>query len=89
MRYEYYGQFYLAFEPDTLIRDCVFDTVSEDTLIAVDGGINPETASLVIDAGATHLIAASAITKDWEKCSIEELRNRIDSLKGAEYPITR
>ncbi|MFH0836829.1 MAG: hypothetical protein V1870_01745 [Candidatus Aenigmatarchaeota archaeon] len=77
-------QFYLAFEPDTKVPDNV---LSSRTLIAVDGGINSETAKLVTEAGAVSLAVASAITKDWQSANDEELKNRIELLRHSEYPI--
>ena len=46
------------------------------TEIEVDGGVNPETAKLCIDAGATVLVAGSAVflAKD-PKDMIQQLRH--------------
>ena len=43
--------------------------------IEVDGGINPETSKLVIEAGANALVAGTAVFgKDDYKKAIQELR---------------
>ncbi len=47
-----------------------------DVNIAVDGGINDQTAKLVIDAGANILIAGSYVFKS------ENRKNAIESLRG-------
>ena len=40
------------------------DQTGRDILLEVDGGINPETAKLAIDAGADILVAGSSVFKD-------------------------
>ena len=39
------------------------DESGRDIILEVDGGVNPETAQLCIDAGATSLVAGSAVFK--------------------------
>jgi len=50
--------------------------------IGVDGGINPETAPRVVKAGATCLIAGSAVFKGDVIKNIEKLRRSIENTKG-------
>jgi ribulose-phosphate 3-epimerase len=56
------------------LRDMI-DDMGLPTIISVDGGINPDTAILVREAGAHQLVAGSAIfgKKDVKK-AIEDLR---------------
>ena len=48
---------------DTMVAELrqMIDERGLSTEIEVDGGINPETAKLCIDAGATVLVAGSAV----------------------------
>ena len=39
----------------------MLDAIGSDARLSVDGGINVETAPLVVEAGADHLVAGSAI----------------------------
>lgn len=57
-----------------------------DINIGVDGGINNNTISLVVKAGATHLIAGSAVFKGDVMKNIRDLRERA---KEAYYEGTR
>jgi len=57
------------------IRD-VIDSRGLDCELEVDGGINPETAKLCIDAGANVLVAGSDVFNATDRAaSIEELRH--------------
>lgn len=48
----------------------------EDLDIAVDGGINPDTCKLVVDAGANVLVTGSFVFKNSVDAAIAELRSR-------------
>lgn len=49
---------------------------NEKAIIEVDGGINKDTAERVVEAGASLLVAGSAIFNAPDrKLAIEELRN--------------
>lgn len=50
--------------------------------IQVDGGINPETAPLAVEAGATILVAGSAVFNDKEPVGVAMKRLK-DSVKGS------
>jgi ribulose-phosphate 3-epimerase len=51
------------------------DSLNPDLEIEVDGGVNEETAKLVIEAGATVLVAGSAVfNKEDRKAAIASLR---------------
>ncbi|MCI4645085.1 MAG: ribulose-phosphate 3-epimerase [Hyphomonadaceae bacterium] len=55
----------------------MIDATGRDILLEVDGGVNPETARQCIDAGATVLVAGSAVFKGGPsqyKSNIESLR---------------
>ena len=51
-----------------------------DVDIEVDGGITPETAPSVVAAGATALVAGSAVFKGW---SIDAYRDNIQAIRNA------
>ena len=57
-----------------------------DINIGVEGGINNNTIPLVVKAGATHLIAGSAVFKGDVMKNIRDLRERA---KEAHYEGTR
>jgi ribulose-phosphate 3-epimerase len=59
----------------TRIRDMLGD---RDVDIEVDGGITPETAPLVVAAGATALVAGSAVFKGG---SVESYRQNIQAIR--------
>ena len=68
-----------SFIPETLhkIRELKAEIAARglDTLIEVDGGVNPETAKRCIEAGADVLVAGSAVFKaDDPKAVIKALR---------------
>ena len=42
----------------------MIDASGFDIILEVDGGVNPETARLCVDAGATALVAGTAVFKD-------------------------
>lgn len=54
-----------AFLPETLPKIAgvrqMLDAISSEARLSVDGGINVETAPLVVEAGANHLVAGSAV----------------------------
>lgn len=58
------------------IRDMLDSAGRRDVPIEVDGGINVETAPVVVDAGATWLVAGSAVYKspDGVEAAIQALR---------------
>lgn len=56
------GQAFLHSQLDKIRRlRQMLDEQGEDTLIAVDGGVNTSTAPLVVEAGATVLVSGSSI----------------------------
>ena len=63
------------FMPSAVERIAQIRALNPDILIQVDGGINPQTAPLLKNAGANVLVAGSAIvnTDNWEK-AISNLR---------------
>ncbi len=63
------------FMPEAIERIRQIRALSPNLLIQVDGGINPQTALLVKNAGADVLVAGSAIIKtdDWSQ-AIEQLK---------------
>jgi ribulose-phosphate 3-epimerase len=76
------GQSFLPTAVDKIAR--IRDMLDgRDVDIEVDGGITPETAPLVVAAGATALVAGSAVFKGG---SVESYRQNIqairDSVKG-------
>jgi ribulose-phosphate 3-epimerase len=52
------GQPFIAHSPDKIRR---LREIAPDVEIEVDGGIDPQTAPLVVAAGATVLVAGSAV----------------------------
>lgn len=58
------GQSFIHSQLDKIreVRDKI-DASGRDILLEVDGGVNPETAQKCIDAGATALVAGSAVFK--------------------------
>jgi ribulose-phosphate 3-epimerase len=52
----------------------MIDTTGRDIPLEVDGGVNPETARLCIDAGATALVAGTAVFKDGPKHYADNIR---------------
>jgi len=69
------GQSFISSQVDKIkrIKQMIGD---RDIEIQVDGGINPETAKLCIDAGATVLVAGSAVFKT------EDYAGNIAALRG-------
>ena len=67
------------FMPEVLSKVRELRQCRPDLDIQIDGGINPETASLAIEAGANILVAGSAIygSDDYGK-AIREIRGEID-----------
>ncbi len=68
------------FIPSTVEKICQVKSLAKmynpDLEIEVDGGINPETASMVKEAGATVLVAGSAVFNAPDrKAMIEAIRN--------------
>jgi len=61
------------------------DESGRDIILEVDGGVNPETAQLCIDAGATSLVAGSAVFKGKGSYAenIAALKHSPNSLKVA------
>lgn len=64
------------------IRDIrhIIDQVNRNIILEVDGGINPSTASLAVRAGATALVAGSAVFNDGPKSykqNIQALRSSL------------
>jgi ribulose-phosphate 3-epimerase len=57
----------------------MIDRINPGCDLEVDGGINPTTAPLVVDAGANVLVAGSAIFNDREEvaAAIKRLRDSI------------
>lgn len=72
----YGGQSFMlnALDKISLLRNTI-DTKHLNVLIEVDGGINHETAQLVLDAGADVLVAGSYIFKNNITETIEKLWN--------------
>ncbi len=72
----YGGQSFMlnALDKISLLRNTI-DTKHLNVLIEVDGGINHETAKLVLDAGADVLVAGSYIFKNNITETIEKLWN--------------
>lgn len=72
----YGGQSFMlnALDKISLLRNTI-DTKKINVLIEVDGGINHETAQLVLDAGADVLVAGSYIFKNNITETIEKLWN--------------
>lgn len=72
----YGGQSFMlnAIDKISLLRN-IIDTKQLNVLIEVDGGINHETAKLVLDAGADVLVAGSYIFKNNITETIEKLWN--------------
>jgi ribulose-phosphate 3-epimerase len=72
----YGGQSFMlnAIDKIQLLRQTI-DTKHLNVLIEVDGGINHETAQLVLDAGADVLVAGSYIFKNNITETIEKLWN--------------
>ncbi len=56
------------------VRDIITD-IDKEIDLSVDGGISPETAPEVVEAGANVLVAGSAIFKGDIKKNLYELRN--------------
>jgi ribulose-phosphate 3-epimerase len=51
--------------------------------LQVDGGINRDTAAAVVAAGATVLVAGSAIFGQADvSCAIQEIRQAVKGVKG-------
>lgn len=70
------------FIPQTLRKiECVAKRVAElglDIEIEVDGGINPQNARDIVSAGATVLVAGSAVINSPDPCmAIREMRGKI------------
>ena len=70
------GQHFIPHSPDKIRR---LRAIAPDVEIEVDGGIDPETAPLVVAAGATVLVAGSAVfnSKQSVAASIKALRDSI------------
>lgn len=66
-----------AFIPDVLTKVHSLRSAHPDLMIQMDGGIDPKTAKLCVEAGANNLVAASAIFKAVDR------RKAILSLRGA------
>ncbi len=80
------GQSFIHSQVDKIRRvRQLLDDRGLDTPIAVDGGINPDTAPLVIEAGATVLMVGSSIYNS--KASVAEnvaaLRASVAQVRGA------
>ena len=58
----YGGQAYIPAMTDKIVRArAMIDARSPDTVLEVDGGINADTAPTAVGAGATLLVAGSAV----------------------------
>ncbi|MEM9495020.1 MAG: ribulose-phosphate 3-epimerase [Pseudomonadota bacterium] len=55
------------------------DASGKDILLEVDGGVDPSNAGAVIDAGATMLVAGSAVFRDGDKT---QYRKNIEAIRG-------
>lgn len=66
-----------TFMPETVEKIRVLKTNYPDLPIAVDGGINEQTATVAADAGATRIVATTYIFKDMRNIGLA-----IESLKG-------
>jgi ribulose-phosphate 3-epimerase len=56
----------------------MIDATGRDIPLEVDGGVNPETARLCVDAGATALVAGTAVFKGGP----EHYADNIRALRG-------
>ena len=73
------GQSFLPTVVDKIAR--IRDMLDgRDVDIEVDGGITPETAPLVVAAGATALVAGSAVFKGG---SVESYRQNIQAIRDS------
>jgi len=70
------GQHFIPHSPDKIRR---LRAIAPDVEIEVDGGIDPETAPLVVAAGATVLVAGSAVFNPRQSvaASIKAIRDSI------------
>ena len=73
------GQKYIPSTGDKVAElNAILRAKGLDIPIGVDGGINTETISDVVKAGATHLIAGSAVFRGDVESNIKNLDKRID-----------
>lgn len=67
-----------AFLSDVLVRVGEFHTKHPDITLAVDGGVNPETAPSCAAAGATVLVSGSFVIKHADPArALQELRDSV------------
>ena len=72
-RYQLHGVMKESLERIAAVRK-IIDENNADTIISVDGGINDETAPLVVKAGASYLVAGSRVFSNSDHSSaVKEL----------------
>ena len=69
------GQSFMRSQLDKIARlRAMIDATGRDITLEVDGGVNPETAKLCVEAGATALVAGTAVFKGGPSAYADNIR---------------